>query len=67
MKGWRTLAVAMAVAALGAVDQAGVATVVPDGYDGLALSAVGGLMAVLRAITTTPLGGAPASGPGAGV
>ena len=56
MKGFKTIITAVAVAVLGLLDQLNVADFVPDKYDGLALAAVGLIMAALRLVTTTPVG-----------
>lgn len=59
VKGFRTLGLSAALAALGAIEQADLATIVPSGYEGLALTLVGALMAGLRIATTTPAGRRP--------
>ena len=56
MKGWRTMAVAVAIAALGAVQSSGLADVIPVPYVGPALMAIGFVVAWLRSITNTPVG-----------
>jgi hypothetical protein len=56
MKGFKTLIVAVGVAAIGLLEQFDVTTIVPDKYDGLALAGVGVIMAALRLITNTPVG-----------
>lgn len=58
-KGWRTLGVAVGIAALGAIQtwlQAGGAGAIPIPYIGPVLMAVGFGMAYLRTITDTPVG-----------
>ena len=57
MKGFKTVAVAMVVAAVCVLEQTGFVGIVPDGFEGLALTVVGIIMAYLRTITTTPIGG----------
>ena len=56
MKGFRTLAIAALLAALGVIQQADLATIVPPGFEGVALGLVAALMAGLRAITDGPIG-----------
>ena len=59
MKGFRTLAIAALLAALGVIQQADLATVVPPGFEGVVLGIVVALMAGLRAITDGPIGRTP--------
>jgi len=59
MKGFRTLAISAVLAALGIVQQADLVTIVPPGYEGVALGLVGALMAGLRAVTDSPIGRTP--------
>ena len=58
-KGWRTLSVAVGIAALGAVQtylSAGGGGIIPVPYVGPALILVGFGVAFLRSITDTPVG-----------
>ena len=54
-KGYRTLLVAGAIAALGTIQAAGLATIVPAPYVGYALLGIGALIAGLRTISDTPV------------
>jgi hypothetical protein len=56
LKGWRTVAVAVGVAAVGALQTVGWADLVPVPYVGPIMMALGFGMAFLRSITTTPVG-----------
>jgi anti-sigma-K factor RskA len=56
LKGWRTIAVSVAIAAVGALQTAGLADIIPAPYVGPALMALGFAMAWLRGITDTPAG-----------
>lgn len=56
MKGWKTLGTSAVLMLMGLLEQVNVADIVPDRYDGIALAAVGLLMAVLRLVTSTPVG-----------
>lgn len=56
MKGWRTIAFSGALILLGALETTNIADAVPDAYDGIALALVGLVTAVLRFVTTTPVG-----------
>lgn len=56
MKGWKTLVAAALIAALGVVQQSGLADLVPAEYEGLAMTIIGVLMAGLRWVTTSPVG-----------
>jgi hypothetical protein len=55
-KGWRTLAASLAVAAAGVLQTADWATIVGPGKEGPALIGIGVIGALLRTITTTPVG-----------
>lgn len=58
-KGWRTLGVAVAIGALGAVDsalKAGGVDLIPAPYVGPVLMGVGFIMAYLRSMSDTPMG-----------
>ena len=56
MKGWRTIAVSIGIIVLGAAQS--VAEVIPmsESTGGIVLMVIGGLMAALRAVSTTALG-----------
>jgi hypothetical protein len=56
LKGWRTVGVAVAIAAVGALQTAGLADVIPDPYVGPVMMALGFAMAWLRGVTSTPVG-----------
>jgi hypothetical protein len=56
IKGWRTVGVAVAIAAVGALQTAGLADVLPAAYVGPAMMALGFAMAWLRGITDTKVG-----------
>jgi hypothetical protein len=56
LKGWRTVAVSTAIAAVGALQTAGWADLVPAPYVGPIIMALGFGMAFLRGITDTKVG-----------
>ena len=56
MKGYRTLALSLAVAIVGVLQTFDWATVIPGQYAGPALLIIGAASAALRFITTTPVG-----------
>jgi hypothetical protein len=56
LKGWRTVGVAVAIAAVGALQTSGLADVIPAPYVGPAMMALGFAMAWLRSITDTNVG-----------
>jgi hypothetical protein len=58
MQGYRTLAVAVAIAVAGALQAFDWVTVIPQDktWTGIAMLAVGAVMAGLRYVTTTPVG-----------
>lgn len=58
MQGWKTLSFALAVAVAGVAQAFDWATVVPQDktWSGIAMVAVGGVIAALRAVTSTPVG-----------
>jgi hypothetical protein len=56
MKGYRTLIFSLGVAVVGVLQTFDWATVVPPGKTGVALTAVGVAAAVLRFLTSTPVG-----------
>ena len=58
LQGWKTLAVAAAVAFAGVLQTFDWATVVPQdkSWTGIAMLVLGGVMAGLRYVTTTPVG-----------
>lgn len=56
MKGWKTLAVSALLAAVGVLEQSDMIGIVPAGYEGIAITVVAGVMAVLRFATSSPVG-----------
>jgi hypothetical protein len=56
LKGWRTVGVAVAIAAVGALQTSGLADVIPAPYVGPAMMALGFAMAWLRSMTDTSVG-----------
>lgn len=56
VKGWKTLGIMGLFTALGLLQQADWAQLVPPQYVGLAVATVGAAGMILRAITTTPVG-----------
>jgi hypothetical protein len=55
LKGYKTLVFGMAIAALGAVNAAGLAEVVPPQYVGLVMTVVGIVIVYLRTVTNTAI------------
>lgn len=56
MKGWKTLLVGAGLTLVGVVEQGAGMGLIPAEYSGLALSAAGTLMMVLRLVTDSPVG-----------
>jgi hypothetical protein len=56
LKGWRTVGVAVAIAAVGALQTSGLADVIPAPYVGPAMMALGFAMAWLRSMSDTKIG-----------
>jgi hypothetical protein len=56
LKGWRTVGVAVAIAAVGALQTSGLADIIPAPYVGPAMMALGFAMAWLRSMTDTKVG-----------
>jgi hypothetical protein len=56
LKGWKTVGVAVAIAAVGALQTSGLADVIPAPYVGPAMMALGFAMAWLRSMTDTKIG-----------
>lgn len=58
MKGWKTLAFAVALAVGGVVQTFDWASVIPQNktWSGVAMLGVGAVVAALRYVTTTPIG-----------
>lgn len=54
MTGFKTFATSIAVMAIGVLEQLDITTIIPDQYDGIAIAAVGLVMALLRLVTSTP-------------
>lgn len=57
MKGYRTLLFAVLLAIAGALEQFDWVQVIPEQWSGIALAVIGVIVAWLRKITTSPLGG----------
>jgi hypothetical protein len=55
-KGWRTVLLSLALAIVGVLQSADWATIVGPGEVGPVMAAIGVAVAILRAITDTPLG-----------
>ena len=56
VKGWRTIAVSTVLAVIGVLQTTDWATIVTPGQVGPVILGVGVLVAVLRAVTDTPIG-----------
>jgi hypothetical protein len=56
LDGWKTIAVAVGIGAIGALQTSGLVDVIPPAYVGPTMMALGFVMAWLRSITTTPIG-----------
>jgi hypothetical protein len=56
MKGWKTMLVSIVIAVVGVLQSADWATIVSPQNVGPVMLGIGVLVAVLRAITSTPLG-----------
>jgi hypothetical protein len=56
LKGWKTVGVAVAIAAVGALQTSGLADIIPAPYVGPAMMALGFAMAWLRSMTDTKIG-----------
>jgi len=56
MKGWRTLAINLAIAAFGVLEATDWTGLLGSGSAGLAVTGIGIANMVLRSVTTTPLG-----------
>ena len=56
LKGYKTIIFGMLIAALGAVQATDLAQVVPNEWIGIVMSAIGGMIMVLRALTDTSVG-----------
>ena len=56
MKGFKTLIFGALIAALGGIQAADLANIVPEPYIGLVMGAIGLAVMGLRAITSTPVG-----------
>ncbi len=60
MKGFRTLILSAAISLLGFLQQAGAIDLIPEDYRGMAIAAIGFLMAYFRLITNSkPFEGNP--------
>jgi hypothetical protein len=56
LKGWRTILFGAAVAALGSIQAADLAAVVPAQWAGIVMAGIGAAIMALRAVTTTAVG-----------
>jgi hypothetical protein len=56
LKGWKTISFAAALALIGLLQQVDVATIISPKYVGLATAIIGGAVALLRIVTSTPVG-----------
>lgn len=56
LKGWKTMLVSLAIAVAGVLQTADWATIVPPSKVGPTILGIAILVAVLRALTTTPVG-----------
>lgn len=59
LKGYRTVAIGAVMAALGFLETVSWIDIVPAGYEGIVMAALGGVMMYLRSLTTTPIFTAP--------
>lgn len=55
MKGFKTLIFGALIAALGTIQAADVAVIVPPEYVGLVMTGIGAIVMFLRSITSTPV------------
>lgn len=56
LKGMKTVIFGAILVALGSIQQTDLVTVIPPEYVGLAMALIGGVVWILRAITTGPVG-----------
>ena len=56
MKGWKTVLLSIAVAAIGALETFNWADIIPDSYEKPVIMILGALFLYLRTITNTPVG-----------
>lgn len=56
MKGFKTLIFGALIAALGGIQAADLANIVPEQFIGLVMGGIGLIVMALRAITSTPVG-----------
>ena len=56
MKGYKTIIFGAILAALGSAQAADWTTIVPEQWTGVVMAVIGGLVMLLRKMTTTPLG-----------
>lgn len=54
MKGYKTLAASALITIIGSLQQIGVINLVPEHFQGVAIAAIGLVMAGLRLVTNTP-------------
>lgn len=57
MHGYKTIIFAVLLAVLGGIQTADLAVLVPERYVGLAMLAIGAIVAALRILTDSPIGG----------
>lgn len=55
IKGWKTLVFGAVLAALGTIQAADLAVIVPAGWEGTVMAAIGVIVVYLRSITTTAI------------
>lgn len=53
LKGWKTLVFGAIIAALGTIQAADLATIIPAGWEGTVMAAIGVIVVYLRTLTTT--------------
>jgi len=56
MQGWKTIIFGALVAALGAIQATDLANVIPAEWTGIAMTAIGAIVMILRTVTSTPVG-----------
>lgn len=56
LKGWRTIIFGAAIAALGAIQAADIAQVIPNEWVGVVMSVIGAVIMILRSMTDSSIG-----------